>query len=117
MFNVIIVGGEKTEDYFFFKEKCAFYLKEKGKSGCGITIYTIGDKFVETFANKYGINVQYFFTDWKKDGKNAIAKRNELMFSSANAVIVFDDNTTETRFLISEAKKRNILVRIVKKEA
>lgn len=116
MFKVIIIGGEKTGDYSFFKEKCIFYLKEKGKSGDGITIYSIGDEFINRFATKYGIDIQYFFTDWKKDGKNAIAKRNELMLSSANALIAFDDNTSEMRFLISEAKKKKILVRVVKKE-
>lgn len=113
MFKVIIAGGEKTNNFTLFKEKCIYYLREKGRSGEGITIYTIGDEFVKDFAAKYGISLQYFFADWKKNGKNALAIRNEDMLSKANALIAFNDESSEMEHLIHQAKNANLPVRVV----
>ena len=116
MFNVIIIGGEKTNNYSLFKEKCIFYLKDKAKSGDGITILSTGDKFVDLFANKYGIVVQYFMPNWKVDGKMALSVRNNKMLNKANAVIAFDDGSKDMEILLSECKNKNIPLRIIKKE-
>lgn len=117
MFNVIIIKGDKLKDYNFFAKKCAYYLKEKGKSGEGITIFSTGDNFVEKFATKYGITIQYFFPEWKKYGKNSLQIRDKNILLNANALIAFDDGTSEIHHLINEAKKLDIAIRIVKKES
>lgn len=116
MFNVIIVGGEKTNNFSLFRDKCIFYLKNKAKSGEGLTILSTGDKFVDLFANKYGIVVQYFFPNWKEDGKMALSIRNSKMLNKANAVIAFDDGSKDMEILLSECRNKKIPLRIIKKE-
>lgn len=116
MFNVIIIGGKKTNNFSLFKEKCIFYLKDKAKSGDGITILSTGDEFVDLFANKYGIAVQYFTPNWKVDGKMALSIRNNNMLAKANAVIAFDDGSKDMEILLSECKNKKIPLRIIKKE-
>lgn len=116
MFKVIIDGGEKMGDYNFFLKKCAFFLREKGKSGEGITIYSTGDKFIEEFAERYGISVQYYYCDWDKYPKDALLKRQDLMLSTANGLIVFDNKTKQQYYLCKKAKELNIPVKVVEYE-
>lgn len=116
MFNVIIIGGEKTNNFSLFKDKCIFYLKDKAKSGEGITIFSTGDKFIDVFAKKYNIDIQYFLPNWKEDGKMALSIRNNKMLNKANALIAFDDGSKDMKILISECRDKKIPLRIIKKE-
>lgn len=98
MFKVIIVGGENTGNYKFFCEKCIQCLKNKAKEG-GITILSTGDKFVDKFAQTYGIDVQYFFADWKRDKKNALQVRAMQMVENCDAIITFNDGIKDNQML------------------
>lgn len=115
MFNVAIIGGEGLNDYYFCQAKCIACLKNKAESREPITIFSTGDAFVDLFSNKFHINVQYFYTNWRDDGKNALKARNERLLEKCNAMIVFNDNTKETRILHDLAKSKGIPVRFFSK--
>lgn len=105
MFNVIIIGGEDTLDYNFFQERCIYYLRKKAESGEGITIFTTGDDFVETFATRFHINTKTFRCDWKLNGSNAIKVRNDAIIENANAIIYFDNGKKDCECLYNRCTK------------
>lgn len=115
MFKVVIAGGEGYEDYPAFEKKCISCLRNKAKEGCGIMIYTTGDKFVELFCNRFHIDIRLYETDWKKNGSDALAVRNEEMLSTANAAIIFDDGTKDMSIMIEQAKNKGVALRVIKK--
>lgn len=114
MYNVAIIGGEETENYEFFKERCIFFLRNKAKSGCGITIYTTGDLFVDKFCSRYGIDERTFYTKWKNFGKMALKVRDDELLKECNAMIYFDNGIKDQEMLYNMAKRLNIPVRKVK---
>ena len=116
MFNVAIIGAESINDYYFCQEKCIACLKNKAESKEPITIFSTGDSFVDLFSNRFHINVQYFYTNWREDGKNALKKRNERILDKCNALIAFDDSTKDTQLLYNLAKSKGIPVRFFKKQ-
>jgi hypothetical protein len=107
MFKVAIVGGESTGNYDLFKDKCIHLLRNKAKSG-GITIYTTGDEYVNRFSNRYGIDVRIFYTDWGRNGKNALKERNEKILESCDAFILFDNGIKSDQILYSMAKDKGL---------
>lgn len=111
MFNVAIIGGEDTGNYEFFKDKCIFFLKNKAKSGEGITIYTTGDSYIEKFCARYGIDTRTFYTKWKEYGKMALKTRNDELLKECNALIYFDNGIKDQEVLFNMAKKNSIPVR------
>ena len=116
MFKVIIVGGKNFGDYNAFEKKCISCLRNKAKEGHGIMIYTTGDEFNDRFAHRFGIDLRLFNANFTKHGSNALAERNKLMLFDANAAIIFDDDLTDTKFLIDQVKNKGIPLRIIKKQ-
>lgn len=115
MFKVVIIGGEDFEDYKLYEEKCIKCLSKKGAEGCGIMIYTTGDKFNDIFARRFQIDLRYFSCDWKKNGNDAIKIRNEEMLSTADAAIIFDNNSKDIKFFLEMTKAKNIPSRHITK--
>lgn len=113
MFNIIVIGGEDSGNYEFFKSKMIYYLRNKAKSGEGITIFTTGDEYVDKFTKRYGIDVKFFVTDWKTYGKNALKERNEAILKDANAIVFFQNHKKDFETLYDMASKRGILSRSV----
>lgn len=113
MFNVAIIGGENTKDYKFFSESCIKCLKNKAKEG--IIIHTIGDEYIEAFAERYHIPVLFFATDWKKFGNNAYLVRNDQLLENCDGIIVFNDGTKNTLLIAKTAKDKNIPIVVIKK--
>lgn len=114
MFNVIVIGGEDCGCYEYFRSKMIYYLQNKAKSGEGITIFTTGDEFVNSFTKRYHIDVKIFVTNWKDYGKDALKHRNEELIKNANAIIYFQDGKKEHQMLLDMASKNAISCRIVK---
>lgn len=112
MFSVAIIGGENTKDYKFFSETCIKYLKNKANEG--ITIRSIGDTYIEAFAERYRIPVRFFATDWKKYGTDAYSARNDMLLDKCDGVIVFHDGSKNSSTIVKCAKDKNIPLRIVK---
>jgi len=114
MFNVIIIGGEYTSDYDFFMERCIKLLRDKAKSGEGITIYTTGDEFVEKFASQFHIDMKKFNTNWELHGKDALKVRNGEILKDANALIYFNTGKKDNECLYNYALKQGINCRQIK---
>ena len=83
--------------------------KEKG----GITILTTGDEYVDKFAKLYHIDTQFFVTNWKLYGKNALKKRNTEMLEKCDALIYFNDGIKDHQVIYELAQKSGINTRIV----
>lgn len=108
MFNVAIIGGEGYENYPKFQEKCIKILKNKSKSGEGITILSTGDEIVAKFAEKFRITLRPFYCDWKSHGKNALKVRNERLLENCDAIILFDDGIKDNQIILNMAKEKKI---------
>lgn len=115
MFNVAIIGGDETEDYNFFTNKCIGFLSTKAKNGEPITILSTGDKFVEDFSNRFRIDRRDFYCDWKRYGKDAIKIRNSELLKHANGLIYFAGERKEPLSLYNYAKMAGVNCRIVRK--
>lgn len=107
MFRVAIVGGEGFGDYPTFERKCINIVKDKAKTE-GLLILSTGDEFVERFAQKFGVNVQLFYCDWKTNKKNALKVRNERMLSNCDAIIMFNDRLKDTMMIYNMAVEMNL---------
>ena len=113
MFNVAIIGGSSTNDYEFFEKKCIQCLRNKAKTD-HIMIYSIGDEYVEKFANRFNIDVKILPTYFKKYKSDALKLRNDELFSSINAVIAFDA-LKDAKVIAEMAQQRNLPVRLIKR--
>ena len=114
MFNVAIIGCDGAESYEFFSKKCIFYLRERAKEG--ITILATGEhEYIKRFAFEYRINIQYFYTNWKAFGRDALKERNKELISNCSALICFDDGRKDTLLIKNLAVKTGVPTRFVKK--
>jgi hypothetical protein len=113
MFKVVIVGGEHTHDYARFKKKCIECLKNKAKEG-GIIIYTTGDRFVDAFSERYGIDTRFFPCDFKHYGKDALKYRAEAILEDADAVIAFNDGQKDSQMIAKMAAEKGLPLRIIR---
>ena len=115
MFKVAIIGGEDTEDYNFFKERCIHFLSAKGKEE-RIVIYSYGDEFVKKFASEFRITVNAIYADWKAYGKDALKVRNIEICKECQGVIIFETprNQKAVSHLRYTAEENAIPVRTVK---
>lgn len=115
MFNIAIIGGESTEDYTFFKNKCIHFLSKKAKEGGGITIYSFGDEFVTKFSSDYRINLYTLYVDWKTYGKDALKERVLRMADACDGIILFEGtNKKSDSYIKTVATEKNIPIRVVK---
>ena len=112
MFRVAIIGGENLGDYRLFAEKCIHFLKNRAKEG--ITILSVGDKFVDIFAKATNIDVKQYNAEWGKYGKNALKNRINEMLRECDAVIIFEDGTKETKYFWNKAIENNVPLRVVR---
>lgn len=111
MFKVVIVGGESTKDYDFFEKKCIQCLKNKVKTDT-VMIYSIGDSYVERFSKRFGIDVRFFVSKFKRK-TSALNRRNEEMLADADALIAFNDKLKTTSTIIEKSNEKKIPSRII----
>lgn len=114
MFNVAIIGAASVKSYEVFKEECIFFLKDKVKEG--ITIYATEEiPHITRFSTEYRIAIQYFYTDWRAYGKNALRERNKQLLATCNGIIWFNDGLKVTNMLKNMAESIGTPVREAKK--
>ena len=113
MFNIAIIGGENTNNYKFFQEKCINLLRNKAKSGEGIRILTIGDDYVDAFANRFSIETKTYYCDWNTLGKEALKDRNRRIINDCDAVLYFDTGKRDLNYLFQYAIYKNKINRHV----
>ena len=103
MFKVVIVGGESTKNYDFFKNKVKTDT---------VMIYSIGDSYVERFSKRFGIDVRFFVSKFKRK-TSALNRRNEEMLADADALIAFNDKLKTTSTIIEKSNEKKIPSRII----
>lgn len=113
MFNVAIIGSQGAGSYETFKKKCVFFLHTKVQEGITI-LATEEHDYIKRFASEFMINVQYFYTDWRAYGRNALKERNKQLISNCSAVICFNDGLKDTEMIKNLAEKTGIPTRFVK---
>ena len=112
MFKVAIIGGEAMGDYPRFKKKCMECLKNKVKED-SIMIYTVGDRYVDAFAERYGIDTRFFGCDFKHHGRNALKERAEALLEDCNAVIIFENGLKDTQMIKKMAAEKGLPLRVI----
>ena len=104
MFKVAIIGSSSVGSYKKFSDSCKYFLKDKIKEG--ITIFATEEtQNIKRFSSEYRLAVQYFYTDWKSFGKNALKERNKMLLAECNGIIWFDDGLRDTDVIKQMAKK------------
>lgn len=104
MFNVAIIGSNSITSYKEFSDSCKYFLKSKIKEG--ITIFATEEtENIKRFSAEYRLSIQYFYTNWKTFGKNALKERNKMLLSECNGIIWFNDGLKDTEVLKQMALK------------
>ncbi len=107
MFRVAIVGSRSFDNYDEFKTSIEYLTAINGlELISGGAIGT--DQLAERFAHEHGIPIVTFLPDYKKYGRAAPLKRNDLIIDNANAVIAFwDGESRGTGYVVKKCKKLN----------
>jgi hypothetical protein len=116
IFRVIIAGSRGFDDYAVLQTVCDNFLSPK-KQTHNIVIVSGTSKGADTLGEKYarerGYAIGRFPAAWQQYGKAAGPIRNHQMVDNADALIAFwDGNSTGTKDMITEARKKGIAVRI-----
>ena len=78
-------------------------------------IYTTGDRYVEAFSERYGIDTKFFPADFKTFGKEALIVRAISMLEDANAVIAFNCNGfKESQIISNMAAEKGLPLRTIR---
>lgn len=110
MFNVAIIGSEGAGSYEYFRKRCIFNLRSKAEEGITI-LATEQHRYIEKFAFEFGINIQYFYADWKAYGKNALKERNKQLISNCSGLIYFEDGLRDSEMIVNLARRTGIPVK------
>lgn len=116
--RVIIAGSRDFCDYVFLSDTCNCLLSRKVQTNT-IVIISGGargaDRMGEQYAEEKGYEIRRFIPDWEKEGKKAGYLRNTQMAENADALIAFwDEKSRGTKNMIDTARKKGLLVRVVK---
>lgn len=134
IFRVIIAGGRTFNDYILLMETMDYLLSEKVKEGYKIIIVEGEASGADTLGKRYaqlkGFEVDPHPADWndldvfpclikynrRGEPYNALAGmiRNEEMAKNADAAVVFWDGvSTGSKNMIDNAKKYNLVLKII----
>ena len=113
--KTIIAGTRTFNNYQFFLREIEPYKKDITTVICGGA--KGADSLGEKFAKENNIPIQYFLPDWNLHGKKAGILRNIEMAKVADSLICFwDGQSRGSRFMIDEAIRKNLLVKIIRIE-
>jgi len=115
MFKVIIAGGRDFDDYEIMRDKCRILLTNKEDVVIVSGTANGADKLGEVFAVYHEYEVERYPANWDLHGKSAGYIRNSEMADVASALIAFWDGVSRgTKHMIDLARKKGLLVRIIK---
>ena len=115
VFKVIIAGGRDFDDYELLRDKCRKLLTNKERIVIVSGTANGADKFGEVFAINHLYDVERYPADWDLHGKSAGYIRNSQMADVADALVAFwDSKSRGTKHMIDLARKKGLLVRIVR---
>lgn len=120
-FRVIIAGSRYYDDYDTLKAKCDKILSAKlSDPSTTVIILSGGARGADTLGVQYAmersLKVEWHSADWNRYGRAAGPRRNAEMAAVANALIAFPKDgaaNTGTNNMISLAKERGLLVRVI----
>lgn len=117
-YKVILAVSRSFDNYDLFKEKFMYYLSEKMKTHTLIVMSgasKVTDNLIDQLSNEIEFILEPHEASWEKYERiEAIRKANEEMTDSANAIIAFwDGKSFGIADLIEQAKKKNVIIRIV----
>ena len=115
MFYVAIIGAEGAGTYENFKNKCVKCLHTKVSEGITL-LATEEHEFITKFARECRLNIQYYYTNWKAYGRNALKERNKQLVSGCSGLIYFEDGIKDNLMIKNLAEKTGIPVRVIKKK-
>ena len=117
VFRVIIAGSRGFNDYATLQATCDNILSQKRMTHTIVIISGTArgaDTLGEQYAHERGYTVERFSANWQLYGKAAGPIRNRQMADNADALIAFwDGNSTGTKDMITEAKKKGMAIRII----
>ena len=128
--RVIIAGGRDFDDYNHLKLKCIDrfqHLKNLGYNTARESLEIVSgtargaDKLGEQFGKEFDIQIKYFPADWSQFGKSAGYIRNDQMAKYAKEdkevgvlFVFWDGKSRGTKHMIDLAKKRGLVVEVIK---
>jgi predicted Rossmann fold nucleotide-binding protein DprA/Smf involved in DNA uptake len=108
--KIAIIGSRGFTDQTLFESVMKEYQPSEVISGGAIG----ADSFAAAWAKNHSIPLQEFLPDYKKYGRSAPIKRNDLIVDAADIVVAFWDGTSRgTKYTIDYAKKRSKPVNVV----
>lgn len=116
MYKVIIAGSRDFNDYELLKERCDYYLQNKGGEVIVVSGAARGaDLLGERYAKEHKYLIESHPAAWDKYGKSAGYKRNVDMAESADGCICFWDGKSKgTKHMIDIATEKGLDLRIVR---
>ena len=117
-FHVIIAGSRDFSNYSLLEEKCDYILSRKKETNKIVVISGTAqgaDRLGERYARERGYEIMRMPADWDSHGKKAGYIRNCDMADRADALIAFWDGKSKgTHNMIDIAKRKGLIVRVVK---
>ena len=116
--KVIIAGSRGVLDFDEIKIAMLLFLMENGIETSDVSEIVSGacygaDKLGELWAQRKDIPVKLFPAKWKEYGMKAGPIRNAVMANYADALVaVWDGKSRGTKNMISEAKKKGLVIYI-----
>lgn len=110
MLYIGIIGSEGAGSYEVFRERCLYFLKPKAAQGITIAA-TEEHPYIVQFARDFGLNIQYYYTNWKTYGKNALKERNKMLISGISGLIYFNDGLKDSQMIVKLARDTGIPVK------
>jgi hypothetical protein len=104
-----IIGSRSFNDYEYLREVLNGHIVPISK------IITGGadgaDKLAEQYANENNIETEIYLPDYKRFGRGAPIKRNELIIEASEQVIAFWDGKSKgTMSAVKKAREKDIAV-------
>lgn len=118
--RLIIAGGREFNDYRLLEDEVNRFIGQEKNVTIISGLARGADKLGCQYAGDYGLDLEGFAAEWKKDGyfdRGAGLKRNKLMAKNADALIAFwDGESRGTMHMIDYAHEKGLKVKVVKYE-
>ena len=116
MYRVIVAGGRGFNDYQKLERHLNCFFSEWQSPDYSIVSGAANgaDKLGERYAKENNYQLTRFPAQWKKYGRSAGYRRNEVMAVNADALVAFwDGQSRGTKHMIDTAKSKGLNVKII----
>jgi hypothetical protein len=112
--RVIISGSKSLTDYDVIRKKLSAFFEGVENvavisDGEGVSL------LAEKFCVEFNHDIIYLPIEWSEYGKSAAKIRNDYAYSRAECcLILWDEKSNDTGFLVGAVKKRNIPFKVIR---